>query len=170
MAGMGTDAQRVAVLADTHLAPARRATLPESAWAELRRADLILHAGDLLTADVLDDLRRLAPVHAVLGNNDHELVGVLPDRLELEVDGVALAMVHDSGPRAGRPARLRRWFPEADVVVFGHSHEPVNEPGVDGQLLFNPGSPTQRRRQPHHTMGVLELADGQIVRSEIIQV
>jgi putative phosphoesterase len=170
MSPMPSTSVRIAVLADTHLAPTRRGALPPAARAELGQADVILHAGDVVTADLLDDLGRLAPVHAVLGNNDRALVGVLPDRLELEIEGVHVAMVHDAGPRKGRPARLHRWFPDADVVVFGHSHDPVNEPGVDGQLLFNPGSPTQRRRQPHHTMGVLELVDGQVARSEIVRV
>ena len=104
-----------------------------------------------------------------MGNNDHELVGQLPERLELELGGVRVAMVHDSGARAGRPNRMRRWFPDASLVIFGHSHEPVDEPGTDGQRLFNPGSPTQRRRQPHPTMGILELGGGLILRHEIIR-
>jgi predicted phosphodiesterase len=77
-------------------------------------------------------------------------------------------MVHDSGARKGRPARMRRWFPDADVVVFGHSHEPIDDEGVDGQRLFNPGSPTQRRRQPHRSMGVLELGGGRILDHRIV--
>jgi putative phosphoesterase len=161
---------RVAVLADTHLTPGRSTALPDPVHRELARADVILHAGDVLTAAVLDELAGYAPVHAVLGNNDHELAGVLPDRLELDLAGVPIAMVHDSGLRAGRPARLRRWFPDAAVVVFGHSHEPVDEVADTGQLLFNPGSPTQRRRQPQCTMGVLELAAGRIAHRAIIVV
>src|SRR5689334_21295403 len=121
---------RVAVLADTHLRPGGR-RLPATVVAELEAADVILHAGDVVDGFLLDELASFAPVHAVLGNNDHGLVDRLPDRLELECGGVPIAMVHDSGARAGRPARLRRWFPEAHVVVFGHSHEPVDEPGVD---------------------------------------
>jgi putative phosphoesterase len=160
----------VAVLADTHMKPGRATALPPLVVDELGRCDVILHAGDLLTAEVLEELAGYAPVHAVLGNNDHDLVGRLPERLELDVGGVAVAMVHDSGARKGRPARLRRWFPAADLVVFGHSHEPVDEAGEDGQRLFNPGSPTQRRRQPHPTMGLLTLGGGRIRSHRIVAV
>jgi putative phosphoesterase len=139
-------------------------------WDHVEACDAVLHAGDVVTADLLDALRARRPVHAVLGNNDHALVGSLPDRLELELGGVRVAMVHDSGARAGRERRMRRWFPEAKVVVFGHSHEPVDAEGVDGQRLFNPGSAVQRRRQPRRTVGVLELAGGRVVRHEILPV
>ena len=165
-----SDPVRVLVLSDTHLPAARAADLPATVRAELDRCDVILHAGDVVCAETLDVLRAHAPLHAVLGNNDHGLQRLLPDRLELEVGGVPVAMVHDSGPRTGRPARLRRWFPEAAVVVFGHSHEPVDELGDDGQRLFNPGSPTQRRRQPHPTLGVLELGDGRVLDHRIVVV
>ena len=110
------------------------------------------------------------PVHAVLGNNDTVLVGALPDRLELELAGVRIAMVHDSGVRAGRERRVHRWFPDAGLVVFGHSHEPVDVEGVEGQRLFNPGSAVQRRRQPRRTVGRLELVAGRVVRHEIVPV
>ncbi len=160
----------VVVLADTHMRAGSSRRLPEPARAQLAQADVILHAGDVVDASVLDELATYAPVHAVLGNNDLELAGVLPPILELELAGVRVAMIHDAGPRRGRPARLHRLFPRADIVVFGHSHIPVDEPGVDGQLLFNPGSPTERRRQPHHTLGILELEGGQTVghRIEIV--
>jgi uncharacterized protein len=160
---------RVAVLADTHL---RRGAelLGADVLGHLRAADVILHAGDVVSAELLDDLAAIAPTHAVLGNNDHGLERVLPDRIELDLGGVAVAMVHDSGARAGRPNRMRRWFPDAGLVVFGHSHDPVDEEGSGGQRLFNPGSATQRRRQPHRTMGLLELADGRITRHEIVRV
>ena len=161
---------RVAVLADTHIREGSSRALPAAAYAELGRAAVILHAGDVLTQSFLDDLARLAPVHAVLGNNDRTLAGRLPAVLELTLDGVRVAMVHDSGPRAGRAARLRRRFPHASVVVFGHSHQPMCETGVDGQLLLNPGSPTERRRAPQHTLGVLELDAGRVLRAEIVSV
>ena len=86
----------------------------------------------------------------------------LPERLEVELDGVRVAMVHDSGPSAGRMGRLRRWFPDADVVVFGHSHLPWHEVDPGGQLHLNPGSPTERRMAPTRTVAVLELADGAV--------
>jgi len=162
-------ALRVAVIADTHVRPGGR-TLPPDAWREIDRADVILHAGDVLTQELLDELALYAPVHAVLGNNDHDLAGALPDRLELDLAGVQVALVHDSGLGTGREGRLRRWFPVADVVVFGHSHEPANYCTDDGMLLFNPGSPTQRRRQPRTTMGTLELHDGRVVDHRIFPV
>jgi putative phosphoesterase len=161
---------RVVVLADTHVRDSGSTALPPRAWDELTSADVILHAGDVVEAGLLEQLRRLAPVHAVLGNNDGALAGVLPETLTLDIDGVAVAMIHDSGPRAGREGRLRRRFPASDVVVFGHSHIPWDETGLDGQLLFNPGSATQRRSQPHRTLGILELANGQVRRHEIVVV
>ncbi|MDP9402801.1 MAG: metallophosphoesterase [Actinomycetota bacterium] len=167
---------RVVVLADTHLRPRPgagelSARLPGPARQALAGADVILHAGDVVTADLLRELRTIAPVHAVRGNNDGDpSLAQLPEvRVEV-IAGVRVAMVHDSGARAGREARLRRRFPDADVVVFGHSHIPWNAEGSEGQLLFNPGSPTQRRAQPHHTIGVLDLADGRVLRHEIVVV
>ena len=130
----------------------------------------MLHAGDLVSGDVLDDLARFAPVKAVLGNNDVGLRAALPETLSFDVDGVSVAMVHDSGARAGRAGRMHRRFPGADVVVFGHSHIPWNEQGVDGQLLFNPGSATERRRQPRCTYGVLETEHGAVTTAAIVSV
>jgi putative phosphoesterase len=160
---------RIAVLADTHVRRGGNRRLPDAAYEELLRADVILHAGDVLTRDLLDELGGFAPVHAVLGNNDAELVGQLPEQRAVVLDGVPIAMVHDSGPRGGRAARMRRWFPDAAVVVFGHSHEPQCEL-VDGQWLMNPGSPTERRRAPRHTMGVLVVDAGQVMEAAILPV
>ena len=157
---------RVAVLADTHIAAGR--TLPDDVWRQLAPADVILHAGDVTSPELLDELRAVAPLHVVLGNNDHLLVDRLPARLELDLGGVDVAMVHDSGARAGREGRLRRWFPTAAIVIFGHSHDPVDAPGVDGQRLFNPGSPTQRRRQPQATMGWLTIEGSRLVGHQIV--
>jgi uncharacterized protein len=158
----------VVVLADTHLRrawPNRR--LPRLAVAALETADVILHAGDVTEAEHLEALRHYAPVHAVLGNNDRSLVGFLPESLEVVLAGVRVGMIHDSGPSRGRERRLHDRFPDADVVVFGHSHVPWNRPGIDGQLLFNPGSPTERRSRPHRTIGVLELAAGRVADARI---
>ena len=160
---------RLLVLADTHLREDLSA-LPPEVWDEVEACDVVLHAGDVVTADLLAALRARRPVHAVLGNNDRELVGALPDRIELELGGVRVAMVHDPGARTGRARRLKRWFPDAEVVVFGHSHEPVDEAGEGGQRLFNPGSAVQRRRQPRRTVGVLELAAGVVVGHRIVPV
>jgi uncharacterized protein len=136
--------------------------------AERERCDVVLHAGDLVSPDVLDLLRAHAPVHAVLGNNDTALRGVLPERAEIALDGVPVALVHEPGPARGRPGRLRRWFPDARVVVFGHSHQPVLE-WHEGQLLFNPGSPTERRRAPSRTYGLLEVAAGTVAHAAIVE-
>jgi len=158
------------VVSDTHLRRGWSRQLPSAALAELERADVILHAGDLVIPEVLDQLGGLAPVHAVLGNNDTELVGTLPEEVSLDLEGVRVAMVHDSGPRTGREARLAGRFPDADVVVFGHSHIPWDAAGLDGQWLLNPGSPTERRRQPHKTVATLDLADGRRVGTRIVVV
>jgi putative phosphoesterase len=158
---------RALVLADTHLR-SDLSRLPAAVWDAVEEAEVVLHAGDVVTGDLLDALRRRRPVHAVLGNNDRDLVGRLPDRLTVELGGVRVAMVHDSGARGGRERRMRRWFPEADVVVFGHSHEPVDAEGEDGQRLFNPGSAVQRRRQPERTIGRLVFEGGAVVEHEIV--
>jgi uncharacterized protein len=161
---------RVLVLSDTHLGPESLDRMPSEVWDLAEEADVVLHAGDVVHPAVLAALAERAPVHAVLGNNDHALHGELPESIELDLDGVQVAMVHDSGPRAGREARLRRRFPDADVVVFGHSHDPLVEPAPGGPLLVNPGSPTQRRRQPVHTVAWLELIAGQIEQAKLLEV
>ncbi len=158
----------VVVLADTHIRRGSARRLPPAVYAALEGADLVLHAGDIVTGAVLDELAGFAPTLAVLGNNDAELVGKLPEERLFTVDGLRVGMVHDSGARKGREARLRRRFPNADVVVFGHSHIPVDAPGLDGQRLFNPGSPTERRRQPVHTFGRLRVAGGCLISHEIV--
>ena len=161
---------KVVVLADTH-APRRWRSCPPRVAAHLRCADLILHAGDVCTADVLDELAAYAPVRAVRGNNDGPDVAAwgAPGTLELDLGGVRLAMIHDSGPRSGRPARLRGRFPGANLVVFGHSHIPVDH-AADGQRIFNPGSPTDRRREPRGTIGVLDIDGGGLVAAAIVEV
>jgi uncharacterized protein len=161
---------RVVILSDTH-APRRWRGCPPRVAEYLRQADLILHAGDVCTADVLTELTGYAPVVAVLGNNDPRDVadwGAAPTA-ELNLDGLGVAMVHDSGAAAGRLLRLRRRFPHADLVVFGHSHIPLDE-AAPGLRIFNPGSPTDRRRQPHGTLGVLEIDSGELVKASIVPV
>lgn len=160
----------VVVVSDTHIRRGGARRLPNAAYAHLDRAGVILHAGDVVTGEVLDELGGFAPVHAVLGNNDHELVGLLPEVRELDLAGVRVAMVHDSGPATGRDRRMRRTFPDAGVVVFGHSHIPWLAAGVGGQLLLNPGSPTERRRQPVHTLATMDLDGGEVVSAAIHEV
>lgn len=156
----------VLLLADTHLSEGQGARLVERLRDHLERVDVIIHAGDVTDASVLTALAEFAPVRAVRGNNDRDMV--LPEQLVIELDGCAIAAVHDSGPAGGRTARLRRWFPQADVVVFGHSHIPWHQIDVrasDGhaQHHVNPGSAMQRRSAPRHTAATLQLHDGVVV-------
>ena len=152
------------VLADTHI-PRRARALPEELVTYLAEADLVLHAGDLLQPSLLDELSTRAPICAVRGNVDPPEVE-LPETLELDFGGARIAMIHDSGRKEGRRKRLRKRFPEARAIVFGHSHAPFLE-DEDGLLLLNPGSPTDRRRQPRHTFALLRVEEGS-VRAEIL--
>jgi hypothetical protein len=158
---------KAVVLSDTH-SPRRWKGCPPALVPHLEAADVILHAGDVCTPDVLDLLSTFAPVHVVMGNNDVPEVAEwgAPESLEIELAGVRVGMVHDSGPRQGRTARLRQQFPNADLVVFGHSHIPLDETG-DGLRILNPGSPTDRRRQPAGTFALLDLRDGVVVEARI---
>lgn len=160
---------RIVVLADTHVRRGSARRLPGAVYELLDGADAIWHAGDVLVPELLHELEGFAPVTAVLGNNDHELVGVLPDRVEETVEGVTIAMVHDSGPTAGRERRMARWFPDADLVIFGHSHAPTDTEGVDGQRLLNPGSPIERRRAPTHTVAIVDV-DGSELTTRLVDV
>jgi putative phosphoesterase len=165
---------RIVVLSDTH-APRRWKSCPPAVAQQLRGAGLILHAGDVCTAAVLDELAQYAPVTAVLGNNDGPDVAAwgAPETVQLTLEGVRVAMIHDSGAATGRLRRLRARFPEADLVVFGHSHIPLDDADADADhalRIFNPGSPTDRRRQPRGTLGVLQVTDGALVAAQIIEV
>lgn len=153
---------RLALIADTHM-PRGARRLPEECADRLAAADLILHAGDFSAPSVLDELAALGPpVVAVHGNVDEaELRRRLPAERMVEVGGVRIALVHDAGPARGRLGRMRRRFPDADAVVFGHSHIPLHEQD-EGFQLFNPGSPTERRRAPCHTMGIANVAEGAV--------
>ena len=161
---------RVVVLSDTH-APRRWKACPPRVAEHLRGADLILHAGDVCTASVLTELADYAPVTAVVGNNDEPDVADwgAAETAELDLGGLRVAMIHDSGPASGRMRRLRLRFPSANLVVFGHSHIPMDvaEPGL---RIFNPGSPTDRRRQPHGTLGLLTVEDGRLTAASIVSV
>ncbi|HEX4482170.1 MAG TPA: metallophosphoesterase family protein [Solirubrobacteraceae bacterium] len=152
----------IAIIADTHL-PRGERRLSDRCLTLLRRAELILHAGDISTLAVLDELSALGPgLVAVRGNVDEPELGArLPGEIEIELDRVRLAMTHDAGPARGRLARLRRRFPDADAVVFGHSHIPLLEE-LEGFQIFNPGSPTDRRRRPQRTMGLARVERGAV--------
>ena len=159
---------RVTVLSDTH-SPRRWKAMPPAVAQHLAGADVILHAGDVCTVDVLEELTQWAPVHAVMGNNDRPEVAAwgAPEMLELDLAGVSVAMIHDSGQATGRVRRMRQRFPAAALVVFGHSHIPMDVTEQDLRI-FNPGSPTDRRRQPYGTLGLLEIQDGRLLSAEIV--
>ncbi|HEX7306265.1 metallophosphoesterase family protein [Lentzea sp.] len=161
---------RVVVLSDTH-APRFWKRCPPAVAEHLRSADLILHAGDVCVPSVLDELAQYAPVVAVRGNNDGPDVAEwgAPETVELDVGGLPVAMIHDSGQKTGRWARMRRRFPSARLVVFGHSHVPWDEE-QDGLRVFNPGSPTDKRRQPHGTIGLLDVAGGELLDARVVPV
>jgi putative phosphoesterase len=151
---------RILVTSDTHIPDFARA-LPPALPRAASRADLILHAGDATAADVLAELAAYAPLLVALGNNDRADVatfGAVPE-ISLTVEELGISMVHDAGPRGGRERRLARRFPDAGLVVFGHSHIPmVTE--LDGRRFLNPGSPTWKRRQPHATYATVTVDAG----------
>ncbi|MGI8801344.1 MAG: metallophosphoesterase family protein [Solirubrobacteraceae bacterium] len=160
---------RLAIISDTHL-PGGGRTIPAGCLDRCREADAILHAGDLVDVGVLELLRSLGPpVHAIHGNvDDAEVRALLPARLEREFAGARIGLIHIPGPALGRLERLRAAFPEAGAVIFGHTHMPEHaERG--GFQIFNPGSPTERRRAPKHTMGIGTVSGGR-VRFELVEV
>jgi uncharacterized protein len=162
----------LAIIADTHL-PRGPKRLPSGCVERLEEADLIVHAGDFSSLAVLQALQTVGPVAAVHGNvDDHELRRRLPPARVVEADGARIGLVHDAGPAGGRLQRMRRRFPGVDAVVFGHSHLPVHERAAGGRngrfQIFNPGSPTERRTAPHHTMGLARV-DGGSVEFELVE-
>ena len=161
-----SDIHRIGVISDTHI-PRKAARVPDTALRHSEDVELILHAGDLSTLAVLDQLAAYAPVEAVQGNIEQpEVVAALPIKRELTVGGCAIGLVHILGEQQHYARNARREFPCARVVVFGHSHIPYLEDS-DGLLLLNPGSATDRRRQPACTVALLTIEDGQ-PRAEIL--
>jgi putative phosphoesterase len=156
-------ASTIAIISDTHL-PRGSRTLPAGCVSRLRDADLIIHAGDLIAVGVLEQLRAFGEVAAVHGNVDDAAVrSLLPDRLLLALGDVRLGIVHDAGAARGRLERLRRSFTNTDAVIFGHSHIPLLERDPStGFQIFNPGSPTDKRRQPSYTMGWARISGGEV--------
>jgi putative phosphoesterase len=159
----------IAAISDTHL-PRGKRRLPDRCVEHLKQADLILHAGDISTQEVLDEIESIGPpVKAVHGNVDSAALRArLPEALEVRTpDGARIAVLHDAGPSKRRLERMRIRFPEAHAVVFGHSHIPLHEQR-DGFQIFNPGSPTDRRRQPKHTMGLARTSQNGAVTFELV--
>lgn len=159
---------RIAVISDTHL-PRGQRRIPDACIEQLKRADLILHAGDFTSIDTLVEIESIGPpLAAVYGNVDSEQVRRhLPAERVVDAHGVRIGMLHDAGPSRGRVERMMLRFPGVQAVVYGHSHIPLHEE-QDGFQLFNPGSPTDRRRQPRHTMGLARVEEGRI-RFELVE-
>jgi putative phosphoesterase len=154
---------RLAIIADTHMTGVGSRRLPDRCIELIAASDLLVHAGDIMTVEALTEIEAIGPpVRAITGNMDGwDLRGRLPENDRVEAGGATIAVVHDAGPSAGRVERLRQRFPDADAVVFGHSHMPLHERAGDFQI-FNPGSPTERRRAPAHSMGLAQAEDGRI--------
>jgi putative phosphoesterase len=162
----------IAIIADTHM-PRGARRLPARCAELIAAAEAVVHAGDFFALPALEEIEALNPrLHAVYGNVDEPALRArLPETLTVALgDGRSLALIHDAGPAKGRLARMRRRFPEADAVVFGHSHMPLLESG-EGELagfqIFNPGSPTERRRSPRPSMGLLECGRGGLSFSHV---
>ncbi|WP_081317362.1 metallophosphoesterase family protein [Microbacterium testaceum] len=153
---------RLLLVADTHV-PKRARTIPDAVRRAASEVDLIVHAGDWVSEAVLDEFLALGPVLGVWGNNDGaDLRARLPEIARAEIEGVRVAVVHETGAATGRERRMDAAFPDTDVLVFGHSHIPWDTTTPAGLRLLNPGSPTDRRRQPRCTMMTLTLAEGTI--------
>ena len=159
---------RLLLISDTHI-PGRARRLPEAVLREADAADLIVHAGDWVAASVLDELERHGEVLGVYGNNDGpDLRARLPEVAHREIEGLRFAVVHETGQKTRREERMDAAFPGVDVLVFGHSHIPWDSVTPGGMRLLNPGSPTDRRRQPAHTYMVATV-DGNSLEVETVR-
>lgn len=161
---------RAIVLSDTHV-PQRARDLPPAVWAAIDEADLVIHAGDWNALEIYEHVAaRSKRMLAVYGNNDGaELRSLLPEVATAVIDGVRVAVIHETGDAAGRARRMDARFPDADLLVFGHSHIQWDTVTSGGLRLLNPGSPTDRRRQPSHTMLWVEYEDGAVVSTELVE-
>ena len=160
---------RLVILADTHV-PRRARDLPAQLWRDIDRADVVVHAGDWVDESLLDAVEaRARRLIGVWGNNDGPpLRRRLPEVARADLDGLRLAVVHETGPRTGREARADRAFPDTDVLVFGHSHIPWDTVTPTGLRLLNPGSPTDRRRQPTATYLTANVRRGRLTDVELV--
>jgi uncharacterized protein len=149
------------LIADTHV-PKRARDLPAVVWDAVQNADVVVHAGDWVDPTLLDHLEeRSAKLVACWGNNDgDELRRRLPERADVTLGGLRFTVVHETGASGGRDARMARLYPDTDVLVFGHSHIPWDTTAETGLRLLNPGSPTDRRRQPFCTYMTATVSDG----------
>jgi putative phosphoesterase len=154
---------RLLLIADTHV-PKRARDLPATVWDEVARADVVVHAGDWIAPELVDELAaRSARLVGCWGNNDGpEVRSRLPERADVTLDGVRLTVVHETGAAGGREARMARLYPDTDVLVFGHSHIPWDSTTATGLRLLNPGSPTDRRRQPFCTYVTARIEDATV--------
>ena len=160
---------RLLLISDTHL-PVRAKQLPAVVWTAVDAADLVIHAGDWVSAALLDQLEQRVAVLGVWGNNDGaDLRACLPEVARATIEGIRFAVVHETGPAQGREARMDAAFPETDVLVFGHSHIPWDTVSPAGMRLLNPGSPTDRRRQPYTTYLTAVADDGDLRDVELVR-
>ncbi len=152
------------LISDTHV-PVRARELPAAVWRAVEAADVVVHAGDWVTVELLDVLAdRAARIVGVWGNNDGvDLRARLPEVARVELEGLRFAVVHETGHATGRARRCAAAYPDVDVLVFGHSHIPWDTTAPGGLRLLNPGSPTDRRRQPSHTWMTAEIHDGVLI-------
>jgi putative phosphoesterase len=159
---------KLLLISDTHL-PGRARVLPEQVWREVEAADVVVHAGDWVDVPLLDELEsRSKRLIGVYGNNDGPpLRARLPEIARVELDGLRLAVIHETGAKQGREQRCDAQFPDTDVLVFGHSHIPWDTTTPAGLRLLNPGSPTDRRRQPHCTYQTARISEGALVDVEL---
>jgi putative phosphoesterase len=159
---------RLLLISDTHL-PARARELPPQVWAEVAEADVVVHAGDWVDVALLDELEeRSKRLIGVYGNNDGPALRArLPEIARADLDGVRLAVIHETGSKQGREQRCDAQFPDTDVLVFGHSHIPWDTVAPSGLRLLNPGSPTDRRRQPHCTYQTCRIENGVLADVEL---
>ena len=162
---------RLLLVSDTHIRKRAR-TLPDQVWAAVADADVVFHAGDWVTAELLDDFeRRSRRLVGVYGNNDGaDLRQRLPETVSVSLDGVRFSMIHETGPAKGREERCEALFPDADVLIFGHSHIPWDTTSAGGLRLLNPGSPTDRRRQPVCTYMTAAADNGRLLDVELVEV